>query len=593
MRLLGDNSALGHGPVQISETRSALPVDDGHPPFPRGVGGLVPVVTQRRKKPEKTSYAFALDPSVPGIGEALEATYLGMPMMDQVVRRTADADAGDAGGGETPAGSMGAADDARGDGADAGDARPDDAQDGAGETGDAPSEPARREAREAGRTVPPAELAALARMIALVNRLLMQARELSGHRFGFIDAARVGVPAQGWGFTRVESVEFDAHGNPSSAPTRLYIETAEEPGGIDSIEAVVDIDLQGDPQRVQLSEVAHDRRSCRVVATVNEKSGKLSVYKVEEGSGRGPDSRLLYKRNWQPRERDGRDDRDARDYGRGRDRGEGWDDGRAGERFDVRDGRGGRGWREARDDWDDRDGDRGWRGGRGARDDYDGDRGRRGRRGGDDWGDYGDRRREDRDRSDRGWRDDRHHEERRDRREGRSDRYERSDRYGRDERYSREDGSGREGRSDRGDRYGRDERRDRYDRYDSGDRSGRYERPDRYGGHDGGYGRGRSDRSGDAGWGRPDRGDRPGSGYRDRDGRSGGDRYGREGRTGRYDRDGRGYRDGRDYRDDGGRSGYAAGADRRREGGRSSDRGNRPGGWRDGGVRGDDRSAGE
>lgn len=280
MRLGGDNAGLGAGEVELSETRRALPAVTDAPEFPRGVGGLVPILTNRRNKPEKTSYAFAFDASDQELESALGA-----------VRLTS---------GGTSSGTDGVS----------------------------------------------GPLGGLVGAVALVNRMLMQARELSGHPFGYLDLVRAGVPETGWGFSRVEVVDRDAHGMPNLLPTRLFLETSLDPGSPDSLEAVVDYDREGEPGRLSLTERDLENRLTRVVVSMNERTGKLSVQKVEQGSGRGPDSRLLYKRGWQPRDdRGGRGDRPGSDERRGReDRGwrddhRGWDD------------RGRRDDRRGRDDW--------------------------------------------------------------------------------------------------------------------------------------------------------------------------------------------------------------------------------------------------
>lgn len=261
MRLGGDNARLGDGQVELSEARRALPVVTDAPQFPESVGGLIPILTSRRNKPDKTSYAFAFDASDQELARMLEA------IQPKVIGSVEDD--------EKPAGPVGG----------------------------------------------------LVSAVALVNRMLMQARELSGHPFGYLDLVRAGVPDVGWGFSRVEVVKQDAHGMPNPLPTRLFLETSLEPGSPDSLEALVDYDEQGKPGHLLLSEHDFDGRLTRVVVSVNERSGKLSVQKVEQGAGRGPNSRLLYKRGWQPRDdrrpRDGRkpprDDRRSHDDRRNRD----------------------------------------------------------------------------------------------------------------------------------------------------------------------------------------------------------------------------------------------------------------------------------
>ena len=158
--------------------------------------------------------------------------------------------------------------------------------------------------------------AALVEAVDLVNRMLDQAAELARYDFGFVGGIEVGVPEQGWGFTRVEVVAKDAHGQPSTSPLHLCIETVDDPGSPDSLSAVVEYGEDAVPLKLTLTEFGPDGDTCRVAVSVNEKTGKLSVAKVEHNLYRENRTRLLYKRG-QPRYEN------TRPHGRGGD-GRGW-----------------------------------------------------------------------------------------------------------------------------------------------------------------------------------------------------------------------------------------------------------------------------
>lgn len=258
MELFGSNARFGRERVEVSETRCVLPVVQDEKRFPQGVGGLLPVVTQKKKGGEKTSYAF----------------WVGAP--------------------ETPAAEAAAA--------------PEGVAEAIAEAAAAPEEIA---ADAPGSAPDAASAQALEAAVALVNRMLAQAAQLSGYSFGQVGGIEVGVTERGWGFTRVEMVPLDAHGQPSAAPLHLHVETCDEPGAPGSLGSVIEYDAAGEPRRMVLTEFG-DNRSCRVLVTPNEKTGKFSVAKVEETFGRDRNVRLLYKRGWQPKEDGGADGKPAR-----------------------------------------------------------------------------------------------------------------------------------------------------------------------------------------------------------------------------------------------------------------------------------------
>ena len=339
-----------------------------------------------------------------------------------------------------------------------------------------------------------------------MNLYLQQAFDVSHRRFGSVAGVQVEVPPFGSGYTRVEMVPLDAHGEPSPTPLHLHVETGDNPGGPYSFSAMIEYDAEGNPAHVTMNEYGDEYYQCKVNVTVNEKTGRLSVQKIEETVGPNRERHLIYKRAWTPRDGGGR--------GYRRDDGDGWGgrddrrgprdfdrrDDRRGGRYDDRRGFGGRDDRRGFGDRGGRDFDR--RGGRyddrgprryddrggdfrGGRDSYRDDRGPRDfdRRGPrdydrrDDRRSYGDRDRDYR-RDDRGGRDydrrgsgDFRGERRYDDRGPRRD-YDRGGDFRRDDRRSYDRGGDRDfgGR----DRYRDDRRGPRdYDRRDSSDRGER------------------------------------------------------------------------------------------------------------------------
>ena len=214
--------------------------------------------------------------------------------------------------------------------------------------------------------------------------MLGLASKFARYQFGQVAGVEVGIPAEGHGYTRVVIAELDAHGQPSASPIHLHVETVDEPGSPDSLSAVLEYDREGTPVRLVMTEYGDHGYSMRVECTVNEKSDKFSVRKVERVDSYAHTKSLLYKRGWEPPQ-DGRgpsmgrgthDGRGTRDDRRGGGRGS-WDrGGRERQGRDWRDERGGRGagdwggrgehhrgWRDdERDDWRGRDDRRGGRG---------------------------------------------------------------------------------------------------------------------------------------------------------------------------------------------------------------------------------------
>jgi hypothetical protein len=211
MDLVGSNLAYGTERVDMSGKRWTLPAVEQGEPFPRGVAGMIPVVTCRKAGAEKVAYAFALDD-----GEADQSERPGY--------------------------------------------------------------------------------AGLAAAVELANQILRQAQDLSGRPFGYIETVPIAIAAKGTGYTRVQIVDRDAHGQPTDAPLHLHLETSDEPGSPYSLSVVVEY-ADGAPVRMALTEYGEDGYECRVSVSTNPKTGKFSVAKVEDTSWHGEKrGRLLYKR---------------------------------------------------------------------------------------------------------------------------------------------------------------------------------------------------------------------------------------------------------------------------------------------------------
>ena len=134
--------------------------------------------------------------------------------------------------------------------------------------------------------------------VDLINRLLAQAAELARIELGQIFGVTIAITPENYNFTRVEIVPIDAHNKPSETPVHLHIETSEEPCEPGSLSCVIELDGEGVPARVLICEYNERNATLRINVNVNEKTGKLSVQKVEDIMG--SEARLLYKRGWTP-----------------------------------------------------------------------------------------------------------------------------------------------------------------------------------------------------------------------------------------------------------------------------------------------------
>lgn len=142
------------------------------------------------------------------------------------------------------------------------------------------------------------ELAVITDGVDLINRLLAQAAELARIELGQIFGVTMAITPENYNFTRVEIVPIDAHNKPSETPVHLHIETSEEPCEPGSLSCVIELDGEGVPARVLICEYNERNAMLRINVNVNEKTGKLSVQKVEDIMG--SEARLLYKRGWTP-----------------------------------------------------------------------------------------------------------------------------------------------------------------------------------------------------------------------------------------------------------------------------------------------------
>ena len=142
------------------------------------------------------------------------------------------------------------------------------------------------------------ELAVITDGVDLINRLLAQAAELARIELGQFFGVTMAITPENYNFTRVEIVPIDAHNKPSETPVHLHIETSEEPCEPGSLSCVIELDGEGVPARVLICEYNERNATLRINVNVNEKTGKLSVQKVEDIMG--SEARLLYKRGWTP-----------------------------------------------------------------------------------------------------------------------------------------------------------------------------------------------------------------------------------------------------------------------------------------------------
>ena len=142
------------------------------------------------------------------------------------------------------------------------------------------------------------ELAVITDGVDLINRLLAQAAELARIELGQIFGVTMAITPENYNFTRVEIVPIDAHNKPSETPVHLHIETSEEPCEPGSLSCVIELDGEGVPALVLICEYNERNATLRINVNVNEKTGKLSVQKVEDIMG--SEARLLYKRGWTP-----------------------------------------------------------------------------------------------------------------------------------------------------------------------------------------------------------------------------------------------------------------------------------------------------
>lgn len=249
--LLGSNIGLGAGTVRLSESRRSLAAVDDGKVFPRGVRGLIPVESTRKSGAAKVAYALPL-------GEQGSA----WSVRDAVFTKHGQGDDAEQLPTEEPEGLV------------------DEELDPAvcGEVYDA-----------------------LLDAVDAINEMLDDAVELSGHRFGYLDAVRIGVPWRGAGYTRAVLRPLDDKGGPSPTPLHLVVETSIDPGSPGSLTSTLRYDRTGHIQNMLLTEYGEDGYWCRVEASINYRTHRMGVYKVEEYDGRHPDGRLLYKRGYTDR----------------------------------------------------------------------------------------------------------------------------------------------------------------------------------------------------------------------------------------------------------------------------------------------------
>ena len=256
--LLGSNLGLGHATVEITKTRRALPALQDGRPFPLGARGLIPVESIRKSGAVKVAYALPLgDP-----GTEWESGYASQAAFDDDGQPYESISLA----APRPSASTGDAYDSD-DGSPAPLMDPDEAYD------------------------------LLLDAVYAINDMLDEAVELTGHQFGIVDAVRIGVPSRGAGYTRV-LLRPRGDDGPSPTPVHLVVETSIDPGSPGSLTSIVRYDRSGHISTMLLTEYGEAGYWCRIEASVNYRSHRLAVYKVEERDGRHPDGRLLYKRGY-------------------------------------------------------------------------------------------------------------------------------------------------------------------------------------------------------------------------------------------------------------------------------------------------------
>lgn len=115
--------------------------------------------------------------------------------------------------------------------------------------------------------------------LAFLNALLGEAADLSGHGFGVLGAVVLGVPEEGYGFTRVEESLADGR---TATPVRLRVETSPKPGEPESLGAVVEYDRDGRVRHVLMSDFGEAGYACRATAAVDFDDGELRIDRVVE-----------------------------------------------------------------------------------------------------------------------------------------------------------------------------------------------------------------------------------------------------------------------------------------------------------------------
>ena len=145
-------------------------------------------------------------------------------------------------------------------------------------------------------------LDALVGAVELVNSLLVKASELSGYTFGQVGAIQVGVTEVGVGFTRVEPFPAAQDKAQGDVALTLHVETTDQmPGTPGSFSAVVDYNAEGEPVRLAMLEYTDDDYVFRAAANIDEKTGELSIHKVERIDRTVHSERLMYKRGRETR----------------------------------------------------------------------------------------------------------------------------------------------------------------------------------------------------------------------------------------------------------------------------------------------------
>ena len=143
----------------------------------------------------------------------------------------------------------------------------------------------------------------LSQAIDFANVLIDEASDLSGYPFAPIDTVLIGIPAEGYGFTRVEQMPLDENGNEPATPIHLQICASSDFGDAKTIEIVMEYDASGHLQNTLITENCFDGGTRHISAAPDWDTGEILVQRVLEIPRPGAKPRELYFRRHPRRDR--------------------------------------------------------------------------------------------------------------------------------------------------------------------------------------------------------------------------------------------------------------------------------------------------